>query len=836
MNEELTISNTPPEHPGMDFTGLREEGIQHIQKLGSQIWTDYNTHDPGITILEQFCYVITDLSYRLNFEMKDLLTPHPEDAQENIKQFYTAREILTVNPLTINDYRKLLIDIDGVKNAELKPIEHTEPSMFYNSIDHTLTVNPTNEQGERVYLKGLYEVIIEDEDVQQETLLKNRVASKLNQHRNLCEYFFGDVTILEIEEITVEAHIDIEDDSDERELRKKVDDELYNYISPRLEFYSLKELQNEGRNTEDIFEGYPLEHGFIKEEEFDILIKKKALYTSELIEKLLKIEGIKTMRSISLLSSFDPDEELQKLVLPLAPNQTPRLKDNIPITFYKRNRSYPLGIDPDDNNDNNDLELSESGQQAQDIPIPVGEYRELSEYESIQNEFPVNYGIGEFGLPASATTERKGQAKQLQAYLMFFDQILANYFTQLDHTKDLFSFQNEDDQTYFSQDISSFPGANEILNSNGSPDKQTEDSGKERRINLERKNRFLDYLMAQFCEKFIDPSLLLYKSEESPEGRGIKNFQNALNSRNGTLFNLGIQTSLIFLNETLFKLKIEFQNQESISFLEEYTKDESQPNLNELIKDKRTFLQHYPQISAGRGQAFDCTNSQEVWDTENVSGNVSGLKKRICALLGMPYERVYLSESDEIEGFHLIEHILLPVNQDESFTVHLGYPISKFEPTVATKVTCTSEKHGLSNDEEIQIFDSRRYNGNYIVSKVGEDTFDIEVEFVEEPKTGKWIHQEAHKDPFSFQISFVFPDWIGRFKDQDFRNIVYDIITAEIPAHITPYLHWFGQSKMGSFESVYFQWLNEIMNGKNNNIDITNEMIKLLSIDKFHGI
>ena len=842
MNEELTISNTPPEHPGMDFTGLREEGIQHIQELGSQIWTDYNTHDPGITILEQFCYVITDLSYRLNFEMKDLLTPHPEDAQENIKQFYTAGEILTVNPLTINDYREILIDIDGVKNAELKLIEHTEPYMFYNQINHTLTVNPANEKGERVYLKGLYEVIIElDEKITRDAKnLKKEVASKLNEHRNLCEYFFGDVTILGIEEITVEAHIDIEDDSDETELMQKVYDELYNYISPRLEFYSLKELQDEGRNTEDIFEGYPLEHGFIKDEEFDILIKKKALYTSELIEKLLKIEGIKTIRSISLLSSFDPEQEPQKWVLPLAPNQTPRLNDDIPITFYKRNRSYPLDIDPDDNNDNNDLELSESGQQAQDIPIPVGEYRELSDYESIQNEFPVNYGIGEFGLPASATTERKGQAKQLQAYLMFFDQILANYFTQLDHTKDLFSFQNEDDQTYFYQDISSFPGANEILNSNGSPDKQTEDSGKERRINLERKNRFLDYLMAQFCEKFTDPSLLLYKSEESPEGRLIKDFQNSLNSRNGTLFNLGSQTSLIFLNETLFKLKIEFQNQESISFLEEYTKDETQPNLNELIKDKRTFLQHYPQISAGRGQAFDCTNSQEVWDTENVSG----LKKRICSLLGMPYDRVDLSKSDEIEGFHLIEHILLPVNlvnqhKPLTLTVHLGYPISKFEREEGNtgKVTCTSEKHGLSNDEEIQIFDSENYDGYYTVDDVTVNTFQITKLFVQsEVKTGKWIHKEAHKDPFSFQISFVFPDWIGRFKDKDFRNIVDDIITAEIPAHITPYIHWFGKGKMGYFESVYFQWLKQIMNGDKSNIYLTNEMIKLLSIDKFHGI
>ena len=79
--------------------------------------------------------------------------------------------------------------------------------------------------------------------------------------------------------------------------------------------------------------------------------------------------------------------------------------------------------------------------QIKDLPIPKGEYRELSDYESIQNDFPANYGIGELGLPASASPKRKAQAKQLQAYLMFFDLLLANYCAQLEHAKDLFSFQ-----------------------------------------------------------------------------------------------------------------------------------------------------------------------------------------------------------------------------------------------------------------------------------------------------------------------------------------------------------------------------------------------------------
>ncbi|NEN96951.1 MAG: hypothetical protein F6K50_15855 [Moorea sp. SIO3I7] len=161
MTENLTISNAPPEHPGMNFALLRQEGIKHIERLGGKLWTDYNTHDPGITILEQLCYAITDLSYRLDFEMKDLLAPAPgEKTGENRKQFFTAREILTVNPLTINDYRKLLIDIDGVKNAWVKPIKNSQPPIYYDSLLHTLTFE-ASKRTKQVNLNGIYRVLIE---------------------------------------------------------------------------------------------------------------------------------------------------------------------------------------------------------------------------------------------------------------------------------------------------------------------------------------------------------------------------------------------------------------------------------------------------------------------------------------------------------------------------------------------------------------------------------------------------------------------------------------------------------------------------------------------------
>ncbi|AOX03707.1 hypothetical protein BJP34_33575 [Moorena producens PAL-8-15-08-1] len=840
MTENLTISNAPPAHPGMNFALLRQEGIKHIERLGGKLWTDYNTHDPGITILEQLCYAITDLSYRLDFEMKDLLVP---SAGENRKQFFTAREILTVNPLTINDYRKLLIDIDGVKNAWIKPIKNSQPPIYYDSLRHTLTFE-ASKRTQQVNLNGLYRVLIEkDKNVSDEASLIEKVKSKLNQHRNLCEDF-ASVEILPIEEITIFAEIEIEEGFDVNELMAQIYLGLDNFISPHLHFFTLKELLDQGKTPEAIFDGVPLEHGFIDDEKLDSFIKKDQLRTSDLISIISDIPGIKNVGSITI--SRDNSSESEELALALDPNLTPQLKyiDCLTsnITFCKGQ----ISCNPNLNKAKNYLESlrqknpkTPSTTQIKDIPIPVGQYRELSDYESIQNDFPATYGIGEIGLPASASPKRKAQAKQLQAYLMFFDQLLANYLAQLEHTKDLLDFQTKNKTTYFYQELYSIPGAPEILNfEQNSPD------GKWNDIDKIRRNRFLDHLMAQFCEKFTDYSLLLYD---------------------------------LILEEKLIDDK--------------------------LIDDKINLLQKYPQISAGRGKAFNYTDSSQVWDTDNVSG----LKQRICSLLGIPYHRKTLAlcnESDETEGFHIVEHILLRPRSSndskqnpnflgasqfgtlailkgtETFALSLllviilqkwyalnfldfGHPISEFKRTDSnTIVTCVSDKHGLSNNERIQIFNTRNYNGIYSVRvwskvdilactllihtglyqlvslllQVQQDTFDIEIETeVVESETGKWVQLYHPIDPYSFQISFVFPDWLPRFREENFKKLIYNIISAEIPAHITPYFHWLNKTKMLNFETAYTHWLNTIVDKKTTPVPIkstTNNLIEALEIGR----
>jgi len=106
-----------------EYEDLYLEGIELLQKLSSAHWTDYNEHDPGVTILENIVYTMTNLSYKANLPIKDILAESKGDQLESGDNgFFIPSDILTTNPVTIEDFRKIFIDdITNVKNVWLQP-------------------------------------------------------------------------------------------------------------------------------------------------------------------------------------------------------------------------------------------------------------------------------------------------------------------------------------------------------------------------------------------------------------------------------------------------------------------------------------------------------------------------------------------------------------------------------------------------------------------------------------------------------------------------------------------------------------------------------------------
>jgi hypothetical protein len=137
LNRSVTLTNDPQEFAGLNFDALRKEGIGHLQRLAGTTWTDHNVHDPGITILDQLCYALTDLSYRIGFETKELLAKPDGHTYDSL---YSPATILTVNPVTLADFRKVLLDIPDVKNALVEKIENPQPAIYFDPKKNTLSL------------------------------------------------------------------------------------------------------------------------------------------------------------------------------------------------------------------------------------------------------------------------------------------------------------------------------------------------------------------------------------------------------------------------------------------------------------------------------------------------------------------------------------------------------------------------------------------------------------------------------------------------------------------------------------------------------------------------
>ncbi|MCW3464574.1 hypothetical protein [Chitinophaga nivalis] len=482
----------------LDFATLRKAGIQHIADFSGKIWTDHNLHDPGITMLEALCYVLTDLDYRTRLDFKDLVAA-PATEEDTGENFFTAAQILGNNPLTITDIRKILIDIKGVRNAWLELPQKGEYTLSWNCEAGKLqNLPPTGTHDTPVPLKGLYKVCIEPDDVYAAAYEKDAcgndvfpidkilttIKERLHQHRNLCEDF-AEIKVLPKELISLCLHVELKANFDPEDVLVNIYSKIQDYFSPAPAFYTLQELLEKGRTMEEIFEGRPYDfkgnkalqqNGFIDTKELENLQRITEIHASDLYRIIMTVDGVAGITRL-LMKDADEDsfEQIDINDVPIPndgeewclklkdfhrPVLSPELsnvifyRNNVPFTadLQKVKQRYVKAI--------SDYNKSPKSNTALDTVIPEGRQLNLAQYNSVQYEFPQVYLVGKNEVPTKATAARKAQSLQLQAYLLFYDRLLADYFAQLANIRKLFSLGKitpATQQTYFAADISHVP-------------------------------------------------------------------------------------------------------------------------------------------------------------------------------------------------------------------------------------------------------------------------------------------------------------------------------------------------------------------------------------------
>lgn len=472
----------------LNFDKLRTESIDYLGELSGKIWTDHNAHDPGITILEVLCYALLDLGYRTNIPVEDIIARNPNDTTKD-DHFFTAAEILSCNPLTIIDYRKLLIEIPGVKNAWLEvATDQKDICKRRNNIGRENTSQ--NKENCIEYLNGIYHVFIETEknieeefatEVERKKYIDDLILTikkTLVAHRDLCEDF-ADITLLCKQKTGICADIELEAGADAEKIYVAIIKKLRKFFSPSPHFYTLQQLLDNNKPIEDIFSGRPYNivasNGFIDTAELEILKLKKEIHLSDVYNAIFEIPDVKKIKKIALRVEENGSmvqKKDWKILLPVN-NISDFLSTESFITFSIN--EVPVLFDAKKYDALFELNFTHNGKLLYknpspylDTEIPKGIYRaDLDEYFSIQNDFPQVYGISEGGLAKDVDIKRKAKALQLKGYLLFFDQLLCNYLAQLKNIRSLFSVSENNienkKQTYFLNKLTTVPDLEKLL-------------------------------------------------------------------------------------------------------------------------------------------------------------------------------------------------------------------------------------------------------------------------------------------------------------------------------------------------------------------------------------
>jgi hypothetical protein len=418
----------------LNFAVLKRDGIKQLQALSGKVWTNYNESDPGITILDQLCYALTELGYCAQFPIADVLTQadgtiHFQD------QFFEPQNILTSTPVTPDDYRKLVLaHVPQVRVIYIEPESVSVPE-------------PGGDSRQTLYT-GRYKSYLSLKDSSGQTdvdQIINAVHVLLNQHRNLAEWFLRPKNLTPLD-IQLAGTVWLTPSANAAKVESLIAQALLNYAAPAAVQSGYKELLAQGLNPEDIFNGPKTCNGWIAGKD---ALKAQCLNVSvsDLTGLIAGIDGVWYVESLSFSGYVNTNAiAIKKTELP---NFT--LSD----TFKLVRNGIQLNTEPNHSGQPYLAALSSKHQAASveakiDLfpELPQGNYRNIEDYYSVQNTFPDVYGIGYNSLQSDAGSDvgsdaasyRVAQSRQLKGYLMAFDQLLANQFSQVAHIGDLFSF------------------------------------------------------------------------------------------------------------------------------------------------------------------------------------------------------------------------------------------------------------------------------------------------------------------------------------------------------------------------------------------------------------
>ncbi|MEX3020899.1 hypothetical protein AB4K05_15020 [Kluyvera sp. STS39-E] len=456
-----TISKKNHNENPNSFEHLYQLGLTYIQQLSGRLWTDYNTHDPGMTILEQVCYALTDLIYRCEFDVTDYLCETSGNIDYRAHGLALAQEIIPSYPQQPEEYETWLLarlpELDKVWLRSNENAPHVGIYTLNAQLNHFYALSQQHSA-----TSG------RSANAQQYAAIQ-RIRHEFYRVRAVGE----DLAAIELtgqHPLTLTAVIHISDDiADVTWLAACI----YNRIGLWL--------ASNAQHT-------PVE-----------VIKESLLAENG----ILQIDSLQFTQHRDDLADggsgfIDAIAPFSYLMLPKASTHS-----GIEIIQFQ----HPVNIDYADLA----IQIEQIQYQqrtaqlttAKPPALPVGQPIDFTRYESIQTLFPRNYHLAP-GTPMQYHAQQQAQRHQLRSYLLLFDQLMANFCDDIAGLNALFSLSIMPEVTYHAHRLQD----DEFYNIDKHYPRDASASLERLRAQLdnypERKNRIFNYLLALYSERYPD--------------------------------------------------------------------------------------------------------------------------------------------------------------------------------------------------------------------------------------------------------------------------------------------------------------------------------------------
>ncbi|HUG26162.1 hypothetical protein [Piscinibacter sp.] len=485
------------------FEQLRAEGIRLAQSLSGKTWTDYNLHDPGVTILEQLCYALTDLVYRADFPVADhLCGPDGTIAFERFS-LHPPHEIFPCRATTADDLRRVVLDrVPGLDDTTLAvPGGAAVPGVYRLRLQ--LSQDAGDSEAQRIGL----------------------ALAACRAQRNLCEDVDADVVLVRDRWCELHAEIEVGGPRDAADVLAEAYDRCARAVARAVRFRGLDEALRDGHALEHIFDGPAMRHGFVAD-----AAGADKLYVGDLAAEVLAIDGVKEVRHLAL----QPEGGAPTTVSLPRRGDGWALRLRVPgadgdaragsVVVKRRGHVVPLNL-AELRGKYDDMQTAAGARRARmdgepareaATRLPRGEARPPARYHSAQNHFPAVYGLGRHGVPASAGPQERAKALQLKAYLLLFEHVIANGAAQVQHLRELFSLNGGSPQSRWWQvlDGESVPGLDQVLDA---PDELVQAVYAPFDRSPRRKGRVLDHLLALYGETYTQNSMRQFCTYHGPD-------------------------------------------------------------------------------------------------------------------------------------------------------------------------------------------------------------------------------------------------------------------------------------------------------------------------------